>query len=147
MICILRLLAFSMFRSQRGVRDLAIENLALRQQLAVYHQKKKKPRISASTRLFWIVLSNISKNWKDTLVIVKPGTVIKWHRQGFKAFWRWKSRRRKPGRPRIDPEIRALIRQMATENPTWGAPQMDCARSSTVLVDPIEIIQRARLFQ
>ena len=86
MIYILRLLAFSLFRSQRGVRDLAIENLALRQQLAVYHQKKKKPRIPASARLFWIVLSSISKNWKDTLVIVKPGTVIKWHRQGFKGI-------------------------------------------------------------
>ncbi len=124
MIFLLRLLAISLFRPRKGIREIAIENLALRQQLAVYHQKKKKLRISRSTRLFWMLLTKVSQNWKDTLVIVKPETVIKWHRQGFKAFWRWKSRRRKPGRPRIDPEIRALIRQMTLENPTWGAPQI-----------------------
>ncbi len=117
MIFLLRLLAISLFRPRKGLRDIAIENFALRQQLAVYQQKKKKPKIFASAKLFWVVLSKISGNWKDTLVIVKPGTVIKWHRQAFKAFWRWKSKRRKPGRPQIDPEIRVLIRQMALENP------------------------------
>ncbi len=124
MIFLLRLLAISLFRPRKGLRDLAIENLALRQRLAVYHQKKKKPKIFVSAKLFWVVLSKMSGRWKDALVIVKPGTVIKWHRQGFKTFWRWKSRRRKPGRPRIHPETRAMIRQMAVENPGWGAPQI-----------------------
>ena len=124
MIFLFKLLTISLFRPKKGVRDLAIENLALRQQLATYQQKKKKPKISNSTRLFWITLSTFPANWKDVLVIVKPATVIKWHRQGFKAFRRWKSRRRKPGRPRIALEIRVLIRRMAIENPTWGAPQI-----------------------
>ena len=56
-------------------------------------------------------------------MIVQPDTVVKWHRQGFKLYWRWKSRRRKPGRPKIDQEIRDLIRRMCQESPTWGAPR------------------------
>ncbi len=58
------------------------------------------------------------------MIVVKPETVIKWHRQGFKLYWRWKSRPGKVGRPRISKEIRDLIRQMSRENPTWGAPRI-----------------------
>jgi len=124
MIFLLKLLVISLFSPRKRLRDLTIENLALRQQLAVYQQNQKKPRISNGTRMFWIVLSKISRDWKDVLVIVKPATVVKWHRKGFKLFWRWKSRHRKPGRPRINVKLRLLIRQMALENPTWGAPQI-----------------------
>ncbi len=87
MIFLLRLLAISLLRPRKGLRDLALENLALRQQFAVYHQKKKKPKIFACAMLFWVVLSKISGNWKEALVIVKPETVIKWHRQGFKLIF------------------------------------------------------------
>ena len=73
-------------------------------------------------RLFWIILSRFWEGWKDTLIVVKPKTVIGWHRKGFKLFWTWKSRKKRPGRPRIPLEIRKLIKQMAKENPTWGAP-------------------------
>ena len=103
---------------------MAFENIALRQQLSVFHQKKKRPILSNFDRLFWIILSKLSLAWKDTLIIVEPETVIKWHRKGFKLFWRWKSRHRKPGRPKIDKELRQLIRKMAAENKTWGAPQI-----------------------
>ena len=120
----LRLLAISLFRPGKGLRDIAIENVALRQQLAAYQFKKKKPKISSPARLFWILLSRISRNWKDNLIIVKPATVVRWHRNVFNSFWKWKSRRRQPGRPGIETEIRTLIRQMAMDNPTWGAPQI-----------------------
>ncbi|MCP4603341.1 MAG: transposase [Proteobacteria bacterium] len=103
---------------------MAFENIALRQQLSVFHQKKKRPILSNFDRLFWIVLSKLSLAWKETLIIVEPETVIKWHRKGFKLFWRWKSRHRNPGRPKIDKELRRLIRQMAIENRTWGVPQI-----------------------
>ncbi|MCP4607429.1 MAG: transposase [Planctomycetes bacterium] len=114
----------SLFFPHKAVRKMAFENIALRQQLSVFHQKKQRPILSNFDRLFWIVLSKLSLAWKDTLIIVEPETVIKWHRKGFKLFWRWKSRHRKPGRPKIDKELRQLIRQMAAENKTWGAPQI-----------------------
>jgi len=63
-------------------------------------------------------------DWKSALVIVQPETVVRWHRQGFRLYWRFKSKGRQPGRPKIEPEIRALIRQMLQENPTWGAPRI-----------------------
>src|SRR5258708_17035070 len=75
-------------------------------------------------RLFWVVLSHVWRDWCSILVIVKPETVIKWHRQGFKCYWRWKSRAGRVGRPRIDLEIRDLIRRMSHENPIWGVPRI-----------------------
>ena len=75
-------------------------------------------------RIFWVWLSRIWPDWRSCLVIVRPDTVIKWHRQGFKLYWRWKSRTPKPGRPKIDPEIRELIRQMSRDNLTWGVPRI-----------------------
>lgn len=104
--------------------NLVIENMALRQQLAVFKNKRKRPVITDKDRLFWIWLSCVWANWKDALIIVEPETVVRWHRQGFKKYWRWKSKRKRPGRPRIDREIRELIRRMATENPTWRAPRI-----------------------
>ena len=103
---------------------LAFENLALRQQLAVSHQSGKRPKLRPRDRVFWVWLSRLWPNWRSALAIVQPETVVKWHRMGFKLYWRWKSRARKPGRPPIEREIRDLIRQMSQENPTWGAPRI-----------------------
>ena len=103
-------------------RDLAIENFALRQQLAILKHRHPRPRLTDADRLFWVVLSQIWSGWQGSLHIVQPGTVVRWHRQGFRYYWRWKSRRR--GRPRIDPEIWHLIQRMCRANPLWGAPRI-----------------------
>ena len=107
-----------------GQMALAAENLALRQQLAILEQKAKRPRLRQRDRIFWVWLSRLWKGWRSVLVIVQPDTVVRWHRQGFRFYWRWKSRTARIGRPRIDAEIRDLIRQMSRENPTWGAPRI-----------------------
>ena len=103
---------------------LIMENLALRQQLAVLGQSVKRPELRPRDRVFWVLLSRLWPSWRSALAIVRPETVVTWHRKGFKLFWRWKSRTRKPGRPRIERVIRDLIRRMSRENPTWGAPRI-----------------------
>jgi len=90
----------------------------------VYRHIVKRPKLRMRDRIFWVLLSRLWPNWRSALAIVQPETVIKWHRQGFKLYWRWKSRRGKPGRPCIEREIRDLIRRMSRENPTWGAPRI-----------------------
>src|SRR5215468_2322873 len=102
---------------------LAAENLALRQQLAVLNRKIHRPQLHRRDRFFWVLLSQLWKNWREVLLIVKPETVIKWHRQGFKLYWRWKSKA-PVGRPKIDKEIRELIGKMSRENPLWGVPRI-----------------------
>jgi transposase InsO family protein len=109
--------------SLRSQRELALENLALRQQLAVLKRTTKRPRLIHADRVFWVALSRLWPDWQNALILVKPETVIRWHRKGFKLYWTWKSRSR-GGRPRIDVEIRTLIGRMARENPTWGAPRI-----------------------
>lgn len=103
-------------------RDLAIENLVLRQQLAVLKERNPRAQLTDADRVFWVVLSRIWSDWRESVHIVQPETVIRWHRQGFRYYWRWKSRRR--GHPKIDPEIRLLIRRMCRANPLWGAPRI-----------------------
>jgi putative transposase len=103
---------------------LTAENLALRQQLAVYQRRVKRPQLRGRDRFFWVVMSRLWKNWREVLIIVKPKTVVKWHKQGFQLYWRWKSGMRRVGRPRIDQEIRELIRRMSRENPLWGVPRI-----------------------
>jgi transposase InsO family protein len=103
--------------------ELALENLALRQQLASLKHKTKRPRLRKRDRIFWALLSRIWLNWRSALLIVQPETVVRWHRRGFKLFWRWKSRS-EPGRPKIELEIRKLIRRMSRENPIWGVPRI-----------------------
>ena len=116
---------FILFRSLSMNRNiLVLENLALRQRLAVLSRTAKRPRLRARDRIFWTWLSHVWDNWRSSLRIVKPATVSKWQRQGFKIYWRWKLRTKKVGRPRISMEIRDLIRQMSRENPTWGAPRI-----------------------
>src|SRR5450759_5346717 len=114
--CVLRLLLLP--HSQ-----LVLENLALRQQLTILRRSAPKPRLRPWDRVFWVWLSRCWAGWKDALAIVSPATVVRWQRQGFRLWWRWKSRGR-PGRPRIDPELRRLIRRLSRENPLWGAPRI-----------------------
>jgi len=94
--------------SIRSRHELALENLALRQQLATLKFRGSRPRLSDSDRLFWVVLSRFWPEWTNVVHIVQPATVIRWHRQGFRYYWRWKSRPR--GRPQIDTETKQLVR-------------------------------------
>ena len=102
---------------------IVAENLALRHQLGVLQRSVKRPQLRQRDRIFWVWLSRLWPGWRESLAIVKPETVLRWHRQGFKLYWRWKSRS-KPGHPKIDTEIRDLIRRMCRENATWGAPRI-----------------------
>ncbi len=117
----LRLLAATIRRVTRSRGDLLLENLALRQQLAIYQRRAYRPRLTDRDRRFWSVLARSWFGWRASLVFVEPDTVIRWHRTAWRRYWRWKSRRRGPGRPRISPELRELIKRMARENPRWGA--------------------------
>ena len=107
----------------RSRSDVALEVLALRQQLAVLKRKRPRPELNAADRLFCTMLRHCWSHWKDVLVFVKPETVVGWHRAGLRLYWRWRSRTR-GGRPKITEEIRALIRRLAQENPGWGAPRI-----------------------
>jgi len=103
--------------------DTSLEVLALRQQVAVLKRKRPRPSLNRFDRIFWTTLRNLWPRWSDVLVIVKPETVVGWHRAGFRLYWRWRSRPR-CGRPKVSEEIRTLIRRMATENTDWGAPKI-----------------------
>jgi putative transposase len=105
------------FLAARPTRSLAAENLLLRRQIALYLQRgTKPPRIDAATRITLAWLSRLCDR-RSALVVVRPQTVIRWHRAGWRLLWRYKSR---PGRPPIPHELRHLIRRMANENPLWG---------------------------
>jgi len=97
--------------------ELAAENLFLRKQLAMYQERDVKPKRATNATRFALVWLSRWFDWRQTLAVVQPATFTRWHRQGFRLFWRWKSH---PGRPQIPNELRALIRRMACENPTWG---------------------------
>jgi putative transposase len=101
---------------------LALENLALRQQLALLVHDAPRVRTTRIDRLFWSVFAHTFPQWRDVLIVVQPATVIRWHRTAFRALWTWRSHPR--GRPHIDPNTIALIRKMATANPRWGAPRV-----------------------
>ena len=105
-------------------QGLLLENLALRHQLQVLTRGGKWPHIRDRDRLLWIFLSRIWRNWRQSLLLVQPETVIRWHRAGYRAYWRFKSRTRRRGRPRLTLEERELIRRLARENPLWGAPRV-----------------------
>lgn len=100
-----------------------LEILTLRQQVAVLKRKRPRPTLRPLDRLFWTILRHCWSRWSDVLVIVKPETVVDWHRAGFRLYWRWRSRCR-GGRPRINEETRNLIKRIADENPSWGAPRI-----------------------
>ena len=107
----------------RSRRDTALEVLAPRQQVAVLKRKRPRPKLNSLDRLFWTALRHCWSRWTEVLVIVKPDTVIGWHRAGFRLYWRWRSRPR-GGRPKISGEIRDLIQRLAQENRDWGAPKI-----------------------
>lgn len=107
----------------RTKSDLIAENALLRQQLIILHRRMKKPTFSQSDRLWLVLLASRVKNWKDALLIFKPDTLLGWHRQGFRLFWKFKSRNL-GGRPKLASETIALIQQMAQENRLWGAERI-----------------------
>ena len=104
----------ALFSGFRCRRELILENLALRQQLATVLQKRR-PLIRPADRAFWVVLRRVWSRWSDAVVIVKPETVIGWHRAGFALYWRWHSRTgRLPGRPAVGRQVQDLVRRMRT---------------------------------
>src|SRR5262245_31383664 len=108
----------------RSRTALHLEMLALRHQLQVLQRSRpRRLRLSNADRWLWACLSRSWKDWRTALIIVKPETVIAWHRQGFRLFWSWKSRRR-TGRPPVPADVRILIRTIAQDNPLWGAPRI-----------------------
>jgi putative transposase len=97
---------------------LAAENLFLRKQLALFQERKVKPRRADDSTRWMMATLSCMFHWRGALVNVKPDTLIRWHRKGFRLFWRWKSKPR--GRPRLPKDLRDLVRRMAAENPSWG---------------------------
>jgi putative transposase len=124
MLALLLNLLASLRSAFRTRAELALENLALRQQLATLHRSAPPPRLRLADRAFWVGLSQIWSRWADALIIVKPDTVVRWHRAGFRLFWRWKSRCHTPRKDEVTPEVKRLIRRMAKANPLWGAPKI-----------------------
>ena len=117
---LLRLLPFLV----GGHRHLALENLALRQQLAVYKRTTPRPKLHTTDRLFWVGLARLWTGWRQAVIIVSPDTVLRWQRRRFREYWARLSRRPSGGRPRLSAEIAALVWKMATANPLWGAPRI-----------------------
>src|SRR3989442_15860460 len=117
---LLRLLPFLCGRH----RQLTLENLALRQQLAVYKRNVTRPRLRTTDRLFWVGLARAWAGWRQSLVIVTPATVLRWQRRRFREYWTKLSGRPTVGRPPVNAEIKALVTRMATANPLWGAPRI-----------------------
>ena len=107
-----------------GHRAVVVENLALRQQLAVFRCTVKRPQLRAGDRLFWILLSKARRDWRTALVVVQPETVVRWHRQWLQRRWTRRSTHARPGRPRMEAAIRALVEEMRVANPLWGAPRV-----------------------
>jgi putative transposase len=111
-----------------GLRSQAVmqaEIIALRHQLTVLQRNQpKRLALNRADRCLWVWLSRLWSGWRHSLIIVKPETVIGWHRQGFRWYWTWKIRHGRSGRPRVPKETRDLIRTMSRENPTWGAPRI-----------------------
>ena len=120
----LHVLAAAVSAAFKSRAALHLENLALRHQLGVLQRSVKRPRLTSPDRLLWAWLCEIWTDWRSALVIVKPQTVVAWHRKSFRLFWTWKIRRGKPGRPVVPKAVRHLIRQLCLANPLWGAPRV-----------------------
>src|SRR5271157_3197713 len=115
----------TLVRLLRARRSLLLENLALRQQLAVLKRRHPKPRIARLDKLFWVAVRRFWPGWKQSLIVVTPETVVRWHRAGFRLYWRLISRAQtQVGRRPTSREVRELIFRMVAENPTWGAPRI-----------------------
>ncbi|MBZ5671951.1 MAG: integrase core domain-containing protein [Acidobacteriia bacterium] len=115
----------TLVRLLRARRSRLLENLALRRQLAVLMRRHPKPRTGLLDKLFWVAVRRFWFGWKQSLIVVTPETVVRWHRAGFRLYWRLISRARtQVGRRQTSPEVRELIFRMVVENPTWGAPRI-----------------------
>ena len=125
MFVLLASLLFSLGRCLQTRAALDAENLALRHQLLVLQRvhQNRRLRLRSCDRLVWVWLSRVWPHWRSALCIVKPETVIAWHRQGFRLYWKWKSRARH-GRPSVPPEVQNLIQKISSANPRWGAPRL-----------------------
>jgi len=125
MFSVLWLACGSLGRLFRDRRDLIFENFMLRQQLAVMKRRHPRPTLNLFDRLFWVAVSRLWSQWKQSLILVTPETVVRWHRAGFRMYWRLISRVQKPiGRRPTPKEVPELIFRMAAENPAWGAPRI-----------------------
>src|SRR2546427_656700 len=107
-----------------GHRQLALENLALRHQLAVYKRTVTRPRLCRTDRFFWVTLARVWAGWRQPLAIVTPDTVLRWQRRRFREHWTRLSGRPTGGRPPVHAEIKVLVMRMAAANPLWGAPRI-----------------------
>src|SRR5262249_738189 len=131
---------FAVFRSAfRSRVALELENFALRHQLNVLKRSVPRPRLTPADRYLWVVLSRVWQNWRAALAIIRPETVIAWHRQGFRLFWTWKVRCGKPGRPAAPREVRDLFRQMSRDNPLWARPtsMVSCSNWASPSARPV----------
>ena len=125
MITILSALVSLLSFRVRSRASLELEVIALRHQVAVLRrQRSGRLRLFCADRLLWVWLYRICSRALHAMVLVKPATVVQWHRRGFRLYWRWRSRSRQIGRPKTSAEIRQLIRQMSMANPLWGAPRI-----------------------
>lgn len=121
----LRLWLGAIHRLFRSRQDLLLENLALRQQLSVFRRRDRRPKLAVADKLFWVLARRFWSDWKTSLLVVAPETVVRWHRAGFRLYWGMLSKiSKRVGRRRICREVRDLIFRMAAENPTWGAPRI-----------------------
>ena len=121
LVCFVLAVLASPFKSKSR---LEAENVALRHQLIVLRRKVRgRLQLTNSDRWFFVQLYRWFPSILQVLTIIRPETLVRWHRAGFRRYWRWKSQRR-GGRPQIDAELRGLIRQMSTENLLWGAPRI-----------------------
>ena len=118
-----RYLFLFLFNSMKTKTQLILEVIFLTKQLEIYQRTSNKVKINKSDRLFFSLLKGMLLNWKERLFIVKPDTLIRWHRKGFRIYWKWKSKDNS-GRPKIEREIITLIKQMASDNPLWGVPKI-----------------------
>src|SRR5499426_2701630 len=126
MLDLILMMLSCVFRSFRTQATVQAEIIALRHQLIVLQRTQKTNRLvlRRADRCLWVWLSRLWSRWRSALIIVKPETVIGWHRQGFQWYWTWKIRHGRSGRPRVSKETRDLIRTMSRDNPTWGAPRI-----------------------
>ena len=118
---LLRWILLDLFRSRSALEG---EVIALRHQLNVLRRRApKRPALTSFDRFIFVLLYRLAPTVLDAVTIVRPETIVRWHRAGFRTFWRWKSRRR-PGRPKVPLEVRQLIREISLANPLWGAPRI-----------------------
>jgi hypothetical protein len=125
--CLLLLVAL-LRAAVRDRNDVVAENLLLRHQLAVLTRPtRKRPRPGASDKLVWLLTRLVRRDWRQHLVLVTPETVVRWHRRGWRLYWRWRARA-PMGRPRVSVAVREVIATMAQDNPSW-APSASVASS------------------